>query len=64
MTRGDMVGCQSCRHSYQGADLNLRCRVNGLLASKENAEDCKRYERETGSDDWITVSLCGGCNAA
>lgn len=43
--------CSSCVNSYDGADNILRCRINGLQASKANAEDCKRYEREPGSDD-------------
>ena len=52
--------CNSCRNSYQGADLELRCRINGLKASAANCEDCKRYEYEPGTDV-IEISLCSGC---
>lgn len=36
--------CQDCRNAYDGADGVLRCRVNGLAASRANAGDCKRFD--------------------
>lgn len=59
-----IADCQSCAHSYQGADLVLRCRVhsNGLACSPAAADGCAKYQREAGSDDWdISVTLCSGC---
>jgi hypothetical protein len=60
MTRVDMVGCTSCANSYQGADLALRCRVNGLLASSANAEGCRnyRYEPVTNAEEIEVTLLC------
>lgn len=42
--------CPSCSLVYPGVDV-LRCRHNGLKASPANADGCKRFEREPGSDD-------------
>ena len=54
--------CNSCRQQYMGADLEKRCRVNGLLCSPANADDCKRYEYEPGTDcDELEVIVCAGC---
>lgn len=56
--------CQDCRNAYQGADLVLRCRVNGLKASERLFLDCKRFEREPGADsEEIEVVLCSGCDS-
>lgn len=52
--------CPICRPVYTGADERLRCRMNGLQATPANAEGCKRYEREPGSDDAPMVWLEGG----
>lgn len=52
--------CTSCIQVYQGSDLKHRCRLNGLIASKANSDDCKRYEREPGSDDEVMVWFKGG----
>lgn len=53
-----MSDCMVCRHLYQGADLRHRCRQNGLLATPANAEGCKKFEREAGSDD-VQAVWCG-----
>lgn len=53
--------CNSCSNSYQGSDLNLRCRVhpNGIKCNPALAEDCRKFIYEPGSDaEEITVSLC------
>lgn len=54
--------CPTCRNAYMGADERLRCRINGLQAKPANAEDCKRYERDPGSDDepmvWFDGAWC------
>jgi len=44
--------CQSCLHSYDGADGILRCRVHphALPCSNALADDCKRYIYEPGTD--------------
>ena len=44
--------CESCRHSYDGADQVLRCRVdfNGLQCTEYLALTCKKYEYEPGTD--------------
>ena len=48
----DDNSCETCRHSYHGADLILRCRVstNGLKCSPEAYSDCKKYVREPGTE--------------
>lgn len=43
--------CPTCHHVYMGADERLRCRINGLQAKPANAEGCRHFEREAGSDD-------------
>jgi hypothetical protein len=35
--------CNTCSNTMIGADMLIRCRVNGLECSEENAEGCKKY---------------------
>lgn len=58
------IKCADCRHSYQGADLTLRCRPR---LSDENecaklAERCMDFEREAGADGvespWFSGAWC------
>ena len=56
----DLKTCHTCIQSYMGADVTLRCRVNGLPVKPELWEDCKRYIREPGSDDHLEVKYCDG----
>jgi len=59
MTLTVIPHCPSCRHSYDGADAILRCRIhsNGLKCSPAAAEDCRTFEREPGADDSRLVWL-------
>lgn len=38
--------CANCRHSYDGADSILRCRITGKPAEV----GCVQFEREPGAD--------------
>lgn len=59
--------CASCHFLMQSHDNRPICRVNGLEASPTNAEDCKRYMRETASDDeklvWFNQAWVLECEA-
>jgi len=49
---GTNTDCPDCRHSYDGSDGVLRCRIhsNGLKCSPAAADGCKTFEREAGTD--------------
>lgn len=54
--------CGDCVHAMDGADNVLRCRIhsNALKCSPAAYADCKRFEREPGSDDAPMVWFEGG----
>lgn len=52
--------CADCRHSYQGADLKLRCRklLGDNECTEERAERCMDFEREAGADAVEASRVC------
>jgi hypothetical protein len=56
--------CDTCRRQMTGMDQIKRCRWNGLPTSAANADGCRHYEAEAGSDDtpqpWFAGAWCEG----
>lgn len=51
--------CHSCQQAYDGADCALRCRINGLKVSLNEARACRHFLLETGRKAEHR-SFCGG----
>lgn len=52
--------CPSCIHFMHSHDLRVICRRNGLPASSANADGCREFVRDPGSDDEPMVWFEGG----